>query len=101
MLSRLRLFCTAAVVSCVYACPALALDENDWPWWRGPYRTGIAVPGQQPPVEWNEETNVRWKVTVPGRGHSSPIVVGNQIFLTTADETEQTQSVVAFDRETG
>ncbi|QDU38703.1 outer membrane biogenesis protein BamB [Maioricimonas rarisocia] len=98
---RLRLLSTAAAFTLLLAASAFALDENDWPWWRGPNRTGIAAAGQQPPVEWSESTNVRWKTTVPGRGHSSPILVGNQIFLTTADKDEQTQSVVAFDRETG
>ncbi|MEW4531080.1 PQQ-binding-like beta-propeller repeat protein [Maioricimonas sp. JC845] len=100
MPSRHRLLCTAAVVSVLLASTATAFDENDWPWWRGPNRTGIAA-DQQLPVEWDEETNVHWKVTVPGRGHSSPTIVGNQIFLTTADEEKQTQSVLALDRATG
>lgn len=61
---------------------ARAADEN-WPQWRGPLGTG-AVPDSDPPTEWSETKNLRWKVPVPGKGHSTPIVWGDQIFLTTA-----------------
>lgn len=74
---------------------------TDWPWWRGPDRNGIAVPDQHPPMKWSESENVLWKSPVPGRGHSSPTVVGDQIFLATADFEKQTQSVLCFDRKTG
>lgn len=54
-----------------------------WPQWRGPLGTGEA-PSAKPPLEWAEGKNVQWKVEVPGRGKSSPIVWGDLIFLTTA-----------------
>ena len=57
--------------------------EQDWPQWRGPIGTGFA-PESDPPVEWSETKNVRWKVALPGKGHSTPIVTGDHIFLTTA-----------------
>ncbi len=60
--------------------------EGGWPAWRGPHRTGSA-PGGNPPVEWSEEKNVRWKKAVPGLGLSSPIVWGERLFLTTAVPT--------------
>lgn len=75
--------------------------ETDWPWWRGPERNGHAHAGAKPPTVWSDTQNVVWKVPLPGRGHSSPIVVGNQIFMATADESTQTQSVLAVDRATG
>ncbi len=75
--------------------------ENDWPWWRGPSRNGIATEGQNVPTQFSDTKNVVWKTPVPGRGHSSPIVVGDQIFLATATTSPQTQSVLAFDRKTG
>ncbi len=59
---------------------------RSWPQWRGPLATG-AAPHADPPVEWSETANVRWKVAVPGRGHSTPIVWGDRIFLTTAIAT--------------
>ena len=78
----------------------IAVTDNDWPWWRGPSRNGVA-PVQDIPTEWDESTNVIWKTDVPGRGHSSPTIVGDQIFLATALEDTQTQSVVSFERVTG
>ncbi len=74
---------------------------GDWPWWRGPNFNGVADPGQQPPVRWSMRKNVLWKTPVPGRGHSSPTVVGDRIFLATADESNEKQGVIAFDRTSG
>ncbi len=54
----------------------IAVDAADWPWWRGPQRNGVANPNQDPPTEWSASQNVAWKSPVPGRGHSSPTVVG-------------------------
>ena len=54
-----------------------------WPAWRGPLATG-AAPHADPPVEWSETKNVRWKVELPGLGHSTPVVWGNRVFVTTA-----------------
>lgn len=74
---------------------------DDWPVWRGPTKDGIAAPGQQPPVQWDDRTNVLWKSKLPGRGHSSPIIVGPRIFLTTSQESKGTQSVLCLSRESG
>ena len=56
-----------------------------WPDYRGPTLDGHGAPGTRPPLEWSEESNVRWKVSVPGRGWSSPVVSAGRIWLTTAD----------------
>jgi outer membrane protein assembly factor BamB len=79
----------------------IAVDPADWPWWRGPTRNGVANPDQDPPTEWSATKNVAWKAPVPGRGHSSPTVVGSRVFLATADEQAETQSVLCYDRATG
>jgi outer membrane protein assembly factor BamB len=79
----------------------LPVNAADWPWWRGPERDGVASPDQAPPTEWSAEQNVAWKSEVPGRGHSSPTVVGPRVFLATADEEQGTQSVLCYDRKTG
>lgn len=79
----------------------ITVDPADWPWWRGPDRNGVANPDQDPPTEWSATKNVAWKSPVPGRGHSSPTVFGKRIFLATADEKAETQSVLCFDRATG
>lgn len=78
-----------------------ASSSKDWPCWRGPNSNGVAASDQSPPTEWDETKNVVWKVSVPGRGHASPIVVGNKVILATADESAKVQSVVCFDRATG
>lgn len=57
--------------------------QTDWAQWRGPLGTGVSVQAT-PPVSWSEEENVQWKTELPGRGHSSPIVWQDQVFLTTA-----------------
>ena len=77
------------------------MDAADWPWWRGPQRDGVANPNQDPPTEWSASRNVAWKSPIPGRGHSSPTVVGRRVYLATADEEQGTQSVLCYDRETG
>ncbi len=81
--------------------PSVELAPADWPWWRGPNRNGIADKQQDPPVEWSAEHNVLWQAKVPGRGHGSPTVVGDRVFLATADAARDNQTVLAFNRQTG
>ena len=54
-----------------------------WPQWRGPLANGVA-PLANPPIEWSEKKNIRWKIELPGRGHSSPIVFGDQVYVMAA-----------------
>jgi outer membrane protein assembly factor BamB len=65
------------------AQPDESIEMRQWGEWRGPLRTGEA-PLADPPIEWSETRNVRWKSELPGRGHSSPVVWNDAIFLTTA-----------------
>jgi outer membrane protein assembly factor BamB len=51
--------------------------------WRGPTGNGVSLTAK-PPLTWSQTENVRWKVAVPGRGSSSPVVAGERIFITTA-----------------
>ncbi len=89
-------------VKFVAAAPGpITVAPGDWPWWRGPTRNGIAPSGQRPPVSWSEETNVAWKVAIPGRGHGSPTIVGQRVYVATADRAAETQSVLCLDRKTG
>ena len=74
--------------------------QTDWPWWRGPSRNGVASETAVP-TKFGDGDHMLWKTPVPGRGHASPTVVGNRVFLATAFEREQRHSVVAFDRQTG
>jgi outer membrane protein assembly factor BamB len=91
-----RLLLAILLASMTFA-PALAAD---WPWWRGPDRNGVADPKQSPPLRWGDD-GVLWKVPVPGRGHGSAIVVGDQVFLAAAEPDRQVQSLLCFDRHNG
>ena len=75
-------------------------SDTDWPSWRGARGDGIAL-DQSLPTNWSSSENVVWMAQVPGRGHSSPIVVGDKVFVATADNSQQQQSVVAFNRADG
>jgi len=56
---------------------------NNWPHWRGPLANGVA-PRANPPLHWSETNNIRWKILLPGKGHSSPIVFGDSVYLLAA-----------------
>jgi len=62
--------------------------ENNWAQWRGPYDNGVAPMGN-PPLEWSENTNIKWKSEIPGVGHATPIIWDDQIILLTAIKTDQ------------
>lgn len=68
---------------------AVSASAKDWPQWRGPNANGCSTDAT-PPVKWDEQTNVRWKTLIPGRGHSTPVIWGDTIFLTTAVVTDKT-----------
>lgn len=82
----------------------MILPEGDamryWSRWRGPSGQGL-VEGDGYPDRWSDTENVLWKVPVPGRGHSSPIVWGDRIFLTTASTDGSDRSVLCYRRSDG
>ena len=87
----------------------LAAGDGDWPHFRGPAGDGMAR--GDAPVTWTD-ARIAWKANIPGMGHSSPVVWGNRIFLTTAVPTGKADSgsrtlgehrfvVLAYDRRSG
>jgi outer membrane protein assembly factor BamB len=74
---------TAAAFESITIVPVDPEGAKYWPRWRGPSGQGLAA-GTNYVDAWSDTTNVRWKVAVPGRGHSSPIVWKDHLFLTTA-----------------
>ncbi|MBI1346880.1 PQQ-binding-like beta-propeller repeat protein [bacterium] len=93
------------VVTDVQGTPAASLpaphfSSGDWPGWRGLNHDGIAS-ASAVPTNWTETENVVWKSKLPGRGHSSPIILGDRIYLETADDAAQKQSVLAVNRANG
>ncbi len=89
------------IVTAICLLSLSSATAADWLQWRGPNHNNVAASGQTIPTKWSTTQNVLWKTLVPGRGHSSPIVVGNLIVLTSADERGQQQVVFAFNRRTG
>ena len=76
---------------------------DTWPCWRGNQGDNHASQESDAPLKWDLRTNekVAWRTKIPGRGHSSPVVLNDAIFLTTADAQAGTQSLVKIDRQTG
>lgn len=64
---------------------SFAAADSDWPRWRGPADDGVAR--GDAPTTWSDTSNIAWKVNVPGKGNSSPVIWGEKIFLTTAIPT--------------
>ncbi len=83
---RSRILLLLAALILLAAVPLLAQSNAvHWPQWRGPNSTGIST-AKNLPDEWSATKNVLWKMPITGRGHSSPIIWGKRIFLTTAIE---------------
>lgn len=112
--TALRLYIVLLLVTPLFttfgiaAEPAADSKPNDstsrasvWPSWRGPDADGSASSEQRPPLRWSETENIAWQTPIPGRGHASPIVRGNEVFLPSADPDRQVQSVLCFDARTG
>ncbi|MEM7011963.1 MAG: PQQ-binding-like beta-propeller repeat protein, partial [Verrucomicrobiota bacterium] len=75
-----------SILSLAALAIALPAAAEDWLSWRGAYNHGVSE-SADPPLEWSESENVAWKVEIEGHGVSSPIVVGDKSFLTTAINT--------------
>lgn len=73
----------AACAINVFSARGMAASDEGWPQWRGPRATGEA-PAADPPVEWSETRNIRWKIEIPGNGSATPIVWGDHVFVSTA-----------------
>ncbi|HTQ56881.1 MAG TPA: PQQ-binding-like beta-propeller repeat protein [Bryobacteraceae bacterium] len=69
---------------CLLSMAAAVAAEPNWPQFRGPSASGLGE--GSPPTEWNIESgkNIRWKTEIPGLGHSSPVIWGDRVFVTSA-----------------
>ena len=91
---RDRLFLLLLVLSASTAIRA------EWPQFRGPDGTGRSA-SREVPLTWGEDKNVKWKTAIHGRAWSSPVVLGSQIWLTTATPDGRELSALAIDNTTG
>ena len=83
----------------LFLCAATAHAE-DWPSWRGPRLDGTSTE-KNLPLRWSDKDNVAWKTEIPGIGHSSPIIFGDRVFVTSCIENEQKRMLYCLDRTSG
>jgi len=79
--------------------PALLFAEN-WPGWRGPGGDGVSAE-KGIPTRWSSTRNIAWKVAIPGEGHSSPIIWGDKVFLTSSLTEKNKRILICLDRPSG
>ncbi len=85
------------LIAALFCHPA---KSDNWPQWRGPTHDGHSTESHVP-VTWSATQNILWKTPIPGNGHSSPIIFGDKIFLTTAIEAEGKRLLLCLDRRDG
>ena len=96
-MKMLLLHCSFGLV--VFATMAPVMADN-WPRWRGPDGTGVSTE-KNLPLKWSASENVRWRVELPERGNSSPIVWDDRVFVTQAVSAENHRTLMCFDRANG
>jgi outer membrane protein assembly factor BamB len=91
-----------SMIMCVaiFLMYAAVARSEDWPGWRGPRLDGTSLE-KHLPIKWSAHENIAWKAPIPGIGHSSPVVYGDQVFVTTCLTETQERVLSALDRRTG
>lgn len=85
-MKKISVFAVSAFLFSLISASAVADNQQaHWPEWRGPFFNGMAR--GDAPTSWDETKNIKWKALIPGRGHSTPVIWGDKIFLTTAVPT--------------
>jgi outer membrane protein assembly factor BamB len=74
--------------------------KADWPQFRGPDGQGHSKE-KNIPIEWSDEKNVKWKMPVPGKGFSSPVIFNNQIWMTSAENEGKSLHAICLDKDNG
>ena len=93
------MFCTLAVCAALIVGAALSHAGEPWPCFRGPQQNNHS--DARTPIKWSETENVLWKTAIHGRGWSSPVTWGEQIWLSTATEDGRKMSVLCLDAKSG
>jgi len=84
----------------ILVAAAPVVQAEDWPCFRGPSRQGLSQE-KDVPTEWSATSNVKWKTPIPGEGWSSPIVFGDDVFVTTATDGGKSLHLIRLDRKDG
>lgn len=96
---QLWLFLGLSLIASFSAIAQLA-SAADWPCFRGPNHDGT-TPETKAPLTWNEKEHVAWRIDLPGSGNSSPIVVGDKVFVAAAMERGAKRGLWCYDRASG
>lgn len=88
----------AALTILTSSLPSFAAD---WPGFRGPAGNGVADAAARPATKWDANTNIAWKVPLEAPGNSSPIILGDTVYVTVADREGKTLTLLNLDRGTG
>lgn len=89
----------AILIVVLVVCPS-AGRGGEWPSWRGPTGDGVSTETGVP-VKWSAGENIAWKTPIPGKGHSSAVVWGDRVFVTSAVASARTRLLLAVDAATG
>ena len=99
---RHALLVAAAVLSLTALPTTRAADvPSAWPDFRGPAQNGHAAADAAPPTTWSDTDRVKWRTPIPGQGHSSPVVWGDRVWLTTALNGGKSMRAICADANTG
>jgi hypothetical protein len=96
----MRYACLLTVVALVAAAFPTDAGAEEWPAWRGPRGDGTSTETGVP-LRWSGKEHVAWKTPIPGKGHASPVVWGDRVFVITCIETQRQRMLFCLDRETG
>lgn len=88
------------LLALLFTFTSTPLLAEDWPCWRGPRLDGSSLE-TNPPLRWSATDNIAWKTPIPGIGHSSPILHGQRVFVTTCLEKEKQRVLLCLDRANG
>src|SRR5208282_5921397 len=90
--------CRMAMIALLLGVPAVWAEE--WPCWRGPRLDGTSQEVGVP-LRWSKTENIVWKTPIPGTGHSSPIIWGDRVFVTSCEENQEQRLLFCLDRRDG
>ena len=97
-----HLYLTLLLTVIIICSPAqISSGEENWPGWRGPRGDGSAENDSRLPVKWNVAENTLWKTPLPGKGHASPIIWENRIFIVSALDETRDRALICLERESG
>src|ERR1051325_4609778 len=94
-----RMFFSLTLLLTGFLCSTASAGDN-WPDFRGPTMDGHSD-AKDLPLEWSEQKNIRWKTPIAGRGWSTPVIWGEQIWLTTATSDGKELFAVCINKESG